>query len=179
MVMRRVLAALICVLPLLAGCARPPGATPAGVPGGGVLPVPAAVPVVPTPLPTIGAVGDVVTAAEYTVTLHALQDPLADEAGSEVGTRLVALDLTVTALVDDLAYSPFCGTLLLADSTVATARTYGPEPSLTSGVLAAGESARGWLAFEVYADAEIAFFSYAIPSADGGVGTALFDLRAP
>jgi hypothetical protein len=177
--MRRILAALICVPLLLGGCGRPADATPAGEPGGGGLPVPAAAPLMPIPMPTIGAVGDVVTAAEYTVTLHALQDPLVDEAGTEIGTRLVAVDLTVTALVDDLAYSPFCGTLLLADSSVATARTYGPEPSLSSGVLAAGESARGWLTFEVYADAEVAFFSYAIPSADGGAGTALFSLSAP
>jgi hypothetical protein len=179
MVMRRILAALIWVSLLLAGCGRPADALPAADSGGGGLPVPAAAPVVPTPPPTIGTIGDVVTAAEYTVILHAVQDPLVDEAGAELGTRLVAIDLTVTALVDDLAYSPFCGTLLLADSTVATARTYGPEPALASGVLAAGESARGWLTFEIYTDAELAFFSYAIPSADGGAGTALFSLTTP
>lgn len=171
--MRRVFAALICVSLLLGSCAIPP--TPESAP----LAVPAAAPVVPTPVPVIGRLGDVVTAAEYTVTLHEVLDPLEDEAGSEVGTRLITLDLTVTALIDDLAYSPFCGTLLLTDSTVAIARTYGPEPSLTSGVLAAGESARGWLTFEVYINAEVAFFSYAIPSADGGVGAATFSLRKP
>jgi hypothetical protein len=172
--MRRSLAALFCLSLLLGSCGIPSAPVPASAP----LAVPAA-PVLPTPVPVIGGVGDVVTAAEYTVTLHEVQDPLLDEAGSEVGTRLVTLDLTVTALVDDLAYSPFCGTLLLTDSTVATARTYGPEPSLASGVLAAGESARGWLTFEVYIDAEIAFFSYAIPSADGGIGAATFSVREP
>lgn len=177
--MRRIVAALLCLTLLLGGCARARDATPVDGPGGAPLAVPAAAPVLPTRTPMIGLVGDVVVADEYTVTLHEVLDPLADEAGSEVGTRLVALDLTVTALVDDLAYSPFCGTITLSDSMVATARTYGPEPSLATGVLAAGESARGWLTFEVYIDTGVAFFSYAIPSAEGGVGTALFSLRAP
>lgn len=176
--MRRIFAALICVAMLLGGCARAREGPPGGGSGAVPLAVPAAAPTVAR-TPLIGLVGDVVVADEYTVTLHQILDPLYDEAGSDVGTRLIALDLTITALVDDLAYSPFCGTITLANSTIATARTYGPEPSLGTGVLATGETARGWLTFEVYIDTGAAYFSYAIPSAEGGVGSALFSLRTP
>jgi hypothetical protein len=173
--MRRYLpfaAFLLFLLPALACGSGTP--TPKVSSGGGVLPTGTTVPAAPAA--SVGKVGDTVSLKSYAVSLHAKQDPATATIPAPSGKRLVAFDLTITALADNVAYNPLYATLKLADNTEASTSFFGPDPSLKSGTLAKGESARGWLAFEVATGAQPATLSYQILTF-GGEGKIQFDVR--
>lgn len=163
---------LLFLLPALAcGSTNP---TPKVSSGGGVLPTGTTAPAAPAA--SAGKVGDTVSLKSYSISLHAKQDPATSTIPAPSGQRLVAFDVTITALVDNVAYNPFYASLKLVDNTEANASVFGPDPSLKSGTLAKGESARGWLAFAVATNAQPATLAYQILSFTSE-GKIQFDVR--
>jgi hypothetical protein len=95
-------------------------------------------------------VSDVATAESYE------GDVLADEPQTP-GNVFIQAYVDYTAIADDTAYNALDWTLLV-DGVEQTSFTFllnGPEPTLGSGTLAAGESAGGWLVYEVPAEGEV------------------------
>lgn len=140
----------------------------------------------PRPQPTATAapaapakVGDTATTRNYTMTLHALQNP-ATATGPlppPEGKKRVALDVTITNTSgQEVAYNPFYAKLRLADNTEANVTFGGVEPALQSGKLGTGEAARGWLTFDIPTDAQPATFVYEIITFGSG-GRITFNLR--
>lgn len=174
--MRRYLpfaAFLLFVIPALACGSTTP--TPKVQPGGGA--VPSAAPATSAaPAANVGKVGDTVSLKSYSISLHAKQDPATSTLPAPSGQRLVAFDMTITALADNVAYNPLYGKLKLADNTEVNTTLFGPDPSLKSGTLAKGESARGWLTFAVPAGVQPATLSYQILSFTSE-GKVQFDVR--
>lgn len=173
--MRRLLpfaAFLLFLLPALACGSTTP--TPKVQPGGGALPSTA--PAASAAPANVGKVGDTVTLKSYSISLHAKQDPATATIPAPSGQRLVAFDLTITALADNVAYNPLYGKLKLADNTEVNSTLFGPDPSLKSGTLAKGESARGWLTFALPAAGQPATLSYQILSFTSE-GKVQFDVR--
>lgn len=161
------------VLPALAcGSGNP---TPVVQPGGANQPA-ATAPAASAAPASVGKVGDTVSLKSYSVALHGKQDPATSTIPAPSGQRLVAYDLEITALADNVAYNPLYGKLKLADNTEVSTSLFGPEPSLKSGTLAKGESARGWLTFAVPAGAQPATLSYQILTF-GNEGRIQFDVR--
>lgn len=126
---------------------------------------------------TTGKVGDTITLKNYTITLHAKQDPATGAIPAAAGKRYVAYDVTITAVGAEVAYNPLYAKLKMADNTEANIGFGGPSPALQSGKLAAGESARGWLAFEIATDAQPATLSYEILVFGSSGGKPVFDVR--
>jgi hypothetical protein len=98
------------------------------------------------------------------VTVNALVDPWNPGADSDVspseGTRLVAIDFTMTAPADvpDGAYAyGYPGSLNMVDTDgfVYSPLAEGRRPQLTQVYLSAGQKTRGWVTFEIQEDAEI------------------------
>lgn len=174
--MRRVAffgAFLLFILPALA-CGSTAKPTPKVQPGGGV--APSAAPAASAAPANVGNVGDTVSLKSYSISLHAKQDPATSTLPAPSGQRLVAFDLTITALADNVAYNPLYGKLKLADNTEVNTTLFGPDPGLKSGTLGKGESARGWLTFAVPAGVQPATLSYQILSFTGE-GKVQFDVR--
>lgn len=148
--------------------------------------VPTEKPAAPTPTPkpapsaapaTVGKIGDTVTVKTFSLTVHAKKDPATGAIPAGSGKRYVAYDVTITAIGNDISYNPLYAKLKMADNTEANIGFGGPDPSLQSGKLAAGESARGWLAFEIAADAQPATLSYEILVLGSSGGKPVFDVR--
>lgn len=160
---------LLFLLPALACGSTSP--TPKVQPGGAALPTGTT-----APPASLGKVGDTVSLKSYSIALHAKQDPATGALPASSGQRLVAYDLTITALADNVAYNPLYGKLKMADNTEVGTSFTGPTPALQSGTLAKGEGARGWLAFAVPAGAQPTTLSYQI-LAFTSEGKIQFDVR--
>lgn len=165
------LVGLLFILPALACGAG--SSTPRVSQGGATQPTSAAAPSVTA---SVGKVGDTVSLQNYSVSLHAKADPATGAFPAPSGKRYVAFDVTITALADQVAYNPLYGKLKLADNTEVNGTIGGPDPSLKSGTLPKGDSARGWIAFVVDANAQPVIFSYAIIAVGSG-GAIQFDVR--
>lgn len=129
-------------------------------------PTPTPVPPTPTSVPVIAlpGVGARAVGAGFAVTLHRVTDPLATGQAlvkPEDGRRRVALELTVEntgtapffyaeveaklATLDGLEYYPWLGT---------------PTPELGTGTLQPGAARRGWVSYDIPADAGLAALLY-------------------
>lgn len=173
--MRRLIVPLVGLLFILPALACGSTAPTARVSQGASAPPSGAVPTATIPA-SIGKVGDTATLQNYSVTLHAKADPATGAFPAASGKRYIAYDVTITALADQVAYNGLYGKLKLADNTEVGSTIGGPDPSLKSGTLAKGESARGWLAFVVDAGAQPATLTYEIIAVGSG-GRAQFDVR--
>ncbi len=101
--------------------------------------------------------GEQVTAGKAVVTVLAVEDP-ARAAGFDppAGKRHVALEVSVEARSGEVSLSPFDFTVQGTDGYVYDSTYFGREPLLTSTDLAPGRTIRGWITFEVPADAKLA-----------------------
>lgn len=132
--------------------------------------------VAPASLPKVGQTAKT---QNYTLTLQAVEDPatVSSDIAPQPGMRRVAVEVTITnTSTQPVAYNPLYAKVKLADNTEANVSFLGKEPSLKSGNLGPGESARGWLTFEVPQASQLATFSYEIISFGSG-GRIVFDLR--
>ena len=115
----------------------------------------------PASTPTPGVkpkVGQAVTVGDAKYTVNEVRDNLPGDRFStpEAGKRWLAFDITIEAL-KQTDYNPFDFTVQDANAFVYE-HTFvfgGPEPDLQSGDLASGERVRGWIAFEVPAEAKL------------------------
>lgn len=125
-------------------------------------------------------VGQTVTIGDAKYTVNAVRDNLPGTTYStpEAGMRWVAFDVTIEA-VKPVNYNPFNFTLQDASAYVYDRGfvSGGPQPELSSGDLSAGEKVRGWIPFEVPADAKLTTLRVSL---DFGKPVAVIaDLAAP
>jgi len=134
---------------------------------------------VPTAVAARAKIGDTTSLKEYSLVINAAKDNATSTnqfLKPKDGYRWYALDVTITAIAADVAYNPLYAKIKLADNTEATTAFGGVEPGLKSGKLAAGESTRGWLTFEIPTAAQPAQFQYEIVSFGSG-GRVVVDLK--
>ena len=102
----------------------------------------------PTPIPF-----GTVQGKAFSHTVNEIRDPAQPLRGKvNTGNRLVAIDVSLVALVDDAYYNPFRFSLQDEDGYIwVWDDRIRPdiEPGLGSGELSSGQKARGWMAFEV------------------------------
>ena len=104
---------------------------------------------VPTPTPVIPFV--TVVGKSFSYTLNEIRDPVEQSDRIKAGNRLVAIDVSLVALVDEAYYNPARFALQDEDGYVWDDWTWPDdiEPGLRDGYLSAGQKVRGWVAFEV------------------------------
>ena len=103
---------------------------------------------VPSPTPVVPFA--TVESEDFSYTVHEIRDPAEPRSGIEDGHRLVAIDVSLVALVDDAYYNLHRFSLQDENGYVWNNRTWPDiEPGLEDGHLSTGQKARGWIAFEV------------------------------
>ena len=103
---------------------------------------------VPTPSPIIPFA--TIEGEDFSYTVHEIRDPAEPRSGIEAGHRLVAIDVSLVALVDDAYYNLHRFSLQDEDGYVWNDVTWPDiEPRLRDGDLSSGQKVRGWIAFEV------------------------------
>ena len=109
----------------------------------------------PTPSPRITF--ETVVAGESSYTVNEIRDPAQPRTDVEVGKRLVAIDITQVALVDDASYNVLNFSLQDSDGYVydASFASADVEPSFGFGTLSAQQRVRGWITFQVPRSAEL------------------------
>lgn len=114
-----------------------------------------AVPTVP-PAGSGPRLGEEVTAGKAVVRVLTVEDPArVPNVDPNPGNRYIALDVSVQATSDRVSVSPFDFTVQDADGYVYDSTYFGREPALGSTDLAPGRTIRGWVTFEVPADARL------------------------
>lgn len=128
--------------------------------------------------PARAKIGDKTDLKNYSLIVHSMEDPTPGGQffKPKAGFRWIALDVTITAAQNEVAYNPFYAKLKLADNTEVSTTIGGKEPDLQSGKLTAGDSVRGWLTFEIPESAQPAQFIYEIISFGSG-GRVTVDLK--
>ena len=113
-------------------------------------------------------VGDTAQGEGFAVTVHELIDPA--PAGQfiapEEGSRWVAFDVSVANTgTKTLGVNPLFFRLKAADNREYQHTFGGPEPTLGYGDQQPGDTSRGWITFELPADAPLATLTYTPPGA--------------
>lgn len=106
-----------------------------------IVPVPTPTPVIP--FATIGG-------EDFAYTVNEIRDPAQSSREVKTGNRLVAIDVSLVALVDDVSYN--IGFFALQDEDGYVWDDYTRpdiEPGLSYGDLSSGQKVRGWIGFEV------------------------------
>ena len=103
---------------------------------------------VPTPTPVIPFA--TIEGEDFSYTVNEIRDPAQSSREVKTRNRLVAIDVSLVALVDDAYYNPGFFSLQDEDGYVWGDWTWPEiEPGLSHSRLSAGQKVRGWIAFEV------------------------------
>ena len=110
-----------------------------------------------TPTPVVTFEGVEVDGAVYT--LRAFRDPVPIDpdswSGPDPGERIVAIDVEIAALKDDVSYSRTDFVVQDSHGYIYERSSSGMEPGLGSGTLLRGQRVRGWVNFHVPAGAAV------------------------
>lgn len=132
------------------------------------------------PPPTATALPKTTERAEsggFAMTLHAVADPTPVDRflKPKDGMRFVATDVTIENTTAPQFYAqPFDVRLKTADNREYLVAVGTASPALVNSQLAKGEKARGWVNFEIPADAQLAVLQYSPP---GFRERVVFDLK--
>ena len=102
----------------------------------------------PTPSPIIPFA--TIEGEDFSYTVHEIRDPAQSPQEVKTGNWLVAIDVSLVALVDDAHYNIGLFALQDEDGYVWNDYTWPDiEPELSYGDLSSGQKVRGWIGFEV------------------------------
>ena len=108
------------------------------------------VPTVPVPTPSPVIPFATTAGEDFSYTVNEIRDSVQPLLEVKTGNRLVAIDVSLVALVDDAYYNPGFFSLQDEDGYVWDDWTWPEiEPGLNHGRLSSGQKVRGWIAFEV------------------------------
>ena len=102
----------------------------------------------PTPAPVVPFA--TIEGENFAYTVNEIRDPVQPRFGIKTGNRLVAIDVSLVALVDGAYYNPGRFALQDEDGYIWDDWTWPDiDPGLSDGHPSTGQRARGWIAFEV------------------------------